>query len=569
MRRTRPSVVAAAAVLAAVAWASLGREGRAEAKKKDWRAAAAKADDLVAARWRSEKDLQVASRADDAELLRRVTLDLTGVIPTEAETVEFLHDPAPDKRATLVDRLLASPRHADWFATWYSNLLVGTQIRERNLNRRTFNEWMREQFAKNRPYDELVRDLVAAQGSSDDVGAIGFVSSFERSAADAAGKTSRLFLGVQIQCAQCHDHPYDKRIQQTDFEGFAAFFLTTTHRRDQTPGEPAVSWHVWSHEKDELTPGRVRAPAGSMAGNPRAGAPLVLDANAGRGARGALLEPQFLLGSKVKDVPGVARREILARWITSPKNDLFSRAIANRMWAYFLGRGIVHPVDDFHAENKPTNPELLAFLGDELVRSGFDLRHLVRVIVHTEAYQRTSKNPRGTARPDPSLFAAGPIKPLTVEQTFDSFFRATGAEGYLDTRMRDGRGGGAMRRAGQTVDPKMAVYQRFRRSFDDDEGSETEEFTGTIPRGLLMMNGTEVNERVAAKPGRPLRTILDAEKSDRERVRRLYLTVLSREPSPGEVSAARAHLETSRNETQGYEDLLWALLNTTEFMSNH
>jgi len=575
-----PRSLAVAAALAAglsgVALFGSAGPGQAETtKKKDWRPASAKVDDLIAARWKSEKDLQVAPRADDGEFLRRVTLDLTGVIPTETETVEFLHDPSPDKRAALVDRLLLTPRHADWFATWFSNLLVGTKIRERNLNRRTFNEWMREQFAKNRPYDELVRDIVTAQGNSDENGSIGFVSSFERSAADAAGKTSRLFLGVQIQCAQCHDHPYDKRIKQEDFTGFAAFFMTTTHRRNQTQGDPNVSWDVWSHEKDELTPGRLRAPAsagstpGAMAPN-KSGAPLMLDPAANPFARGTVVEPQFLLGSKVKDTPGVARREVLARWMTSPKNDLFAQAFANRLWAYFLGHGIVHPVDDFHSHNKPTNPELLAFLADELVRGGYDVNHLVRVVVGTEAYQRSSKNPRGVERPASSLFAAGPIKPLTVEQSFDSFYRATGAEGYLETRLREGLGKGPnMRRAGQNVDPKMLIYEMFRRTFDDDEGAESEEFTGTIPRGLMMMNGMQVNELVAAKPGRPLRTILDTEKSDRERIRRLYLTVLSREPSPGETSAARAHLETSRNETQGYEDLLWALLNTTEFMSNH
>jgi hypothetical protein len=509
----------------------------------------------------------VAPRADDAEFFRRACLDLLGVIPTEAETVEFLQDPSPDKRARAIDRLLLSPRHADWFATWYSNLLVGTSIRDRNLNRRTFNEWLRAQFAANRPYDELVRDLLTAEGNSDERGEVGFLSSFERSAANAAGKTSRLFLGVQIQCAQCHDHPYDKRIKQTDFEGFAAFFLTTTFRRNQMPGGNEVSFDVAAYDRDRM-PGRGQARARTPEAMERPGAPLVLDVDRPF-ARGSGPDPKFLLGSTVKDTPGVDRREVLARWMTSKKNELFARGFANRLWGVLLGRGIVHPVDDFHAENDPVNPELLDHLGDELVRSGFDVRHLVRVIANSEAYQRTSRNPRGVERPDASLFAAGPVKPLSVEQSFDSFYRATGAEGYLDTRLREGLGRVGMRRYGQIVDPKMLVYEAFRRTFADDEGAEAEEFTGTIPRGLMMMNGTQVNELVAARPGRPLRKILDEEKSDRERVRRLYLTVLSREPSPGETSAARAHLETSRNETQGYEDLFWALLNTTEFMSNH
>ena len=214
---------------------------RVEAKTRDWKAAAARVDDLIGVRLKTQKDLVVAPRADDAEFMRRASLDLIGTIPTEEEASTFIKDPSPDKRAAAVERLLASPRHADWFAMWYSNLLVGSQIRDRDMNRHTFNDWMRDQFARNRPYDELVYDLVTAEGNSDSNGAVGFISSMGTSAADAAGKTSRFFLGVQIQCAQCHDHPYDKRIKKEDFADYAAFFFTTTHKRNQSPGNTEIS----------------------------------------------------------------------------------------------------------------------------------------------------------------------------------------------------------------------------------------------------------------------------------------------------------------------------------------
>ena len=564
--------LAAAALLAEFAGSS-SPASAADTKARDWKSASARVDDLIAVRLKAQKDLVVAPRADDAEFLRRVYLDLIGAIPTEEETTTFLKDPSPEKRAALVDRLLASTRHADWFAMWYSNLLVGNQIRDRDLNRRTFNEWMRDQFARNRPYDELVYDLLTATGNSDSNGAVGFVSSFAASAADAAGKSSRYFLGVQIQCAQCHDHPYDKRIKKEDFAAFAAFFFTTTHRRNQTPGNTEVSFDIVSYPAEDFRPlggaGGSKRTVG-MGTMPR-GQPLRLEGVV-RGAAGRVMElgePKFLLGKAPKDVPGLDRRTVLGKWMTSKSNEWFAPAYANRLWTYFMGHGIVHPVDDFSQSNKPSNPELLKFLADEFARNDFDINHLIRTIVGSEAYQRTSKMPRGLERPEASLYAVAPVKPLSVEQSFDSLFRAAGAEQEVERRLQAGiKEGGAMKR-GQLVDPRMLVYQMFRRAFDDDEGGESEEFTGTIPRGLLMMNGPQINQMLAARPGSPLKKILDTDRSDRERVRRVYLTVLSRDPSPGELSSALQHVHTSRTEIEGYEDLMWALCNTTEFMSNH
>ena len=455
---------------------------------------------------------------------------------------------------------------------WYSNLLVGSQIRDRDLNRRTFNDWMRDQFARNRPYDELVYDLITASGNSDSNGAVGFISSMGASAADATGKSTRYFLGVQIQCAQCHDHPYDKRIKQEDFASFAAFFFTTTNRRNQTPGNTEVSFDVTTYNVEDLRSGGRRT-TGMMPAMAR-GQPLRLEA-AVKPVKGqprpgmAEGEPKFLLGKSVKDVPGLDRRTILAKWMTSKSNEWFAPAFANRLWAYFIGRGIVHPVDDFSQSNKPTNPELLKFLSDEFTRADFDINHLIRVITGTEAYQRTSKMPRDLERPDPSLHAVASVKPLTVEQSFDSLFRATGTEREVERRLDDGMRNMGAGRKGQLVDPKMLVYRLFRRAFDDDEQGESEGFTGTIPRGLLMMNGPEINQMLSAHPLSPLRKILDTERNDRERIRRVYMTVLSRDPSPGELSSAVQHVHTSRSEIEGYEDLMWALCNTTEFMSNH
>lgn len=540
---------------------------------KDWKAAAAKVDELVAARHKAVKDLVVAPRADDAEFLRRVTMDLCGTIPTYEETVAFLGDPSPEKRAAVVERLLSTRRHADWFAIWYGNLLVGTTQRNRSVDRRAFNDWLREQFRSNRPYDELVYDLVTASGNSEQNGALGLMTSFETSAADAAGKTARYFLGVQIQCAQCHDHPYDKRIKQSDFEAYAAFFFTTRFRRNMSPNSPEVSFDVNSYALEPRRGGGSEMmPMGARA----TGIPLMLEPVRrpadlrGRGAA-ALPDAKFLLGKVVKDVPGLDRRTVLAKWMTSKGNEWFAEAFANRMWGVFTGRGLVHPLDDFSSQNKPSNPALLKFLGDEFRRGDFDVRHLIRVIVGSETYQRTSRMPRGLERPDPTLHAVAAVKPLTVEQSFDALFRATGAEAEVE-RMLARAERAADNAAGRRTlnDPKTSIYGLFRRAFDDDEGAEEEAFTGTIPRGLLMMNGEQINRIMSWNfADSPLKKILAESRSDRERIRKLYLTVLSREPSPGELHNALTHVHTSRQEKEGYEDLLWALCNTTEFMSNH
>lgn len=573
-RRSQATLLAGVALAALSSLASAAPSTPSDAKTRDWKAAAAKVDDLVGARLKSQKDLVVAPRADDAEFLRRVTLDLIGTIPTEEEATTFLKDPSPEKRAAAVDRLLSTTRHADWFAMWYSNLLVGNQIRDRDLNRGTFNDWMRDQFARNRPYDELVYDLVTASGNSDTNGAVGYMSSFGTSAADAAGKSSRHFLGVQIQCAQCHDHPYDKRIKKEDFGDYAAFFFTTTHRRNQSPGNMEVSFDIASYPIEDLKAGpNGRRGTGMMPMMGR-GQPLRLEGNVkpvkGQPRPGMEEgEAKFLLGKVVKDVPGLDRRTLLAKWMTSKSNEWFAQAFANRMWARLTGHGIVHPVDDFSTSNKPSNPELLKFLADEFARADFDINHLIRVIVNSETYQRTSRMPRDLERPDPSLYAVASVKPLTVEQSFDALFRAAGAEREVERRVDEGMKAMGAGKKGRLVDPRMLVYQLFRRAFDDDEQGESEEFTGTIPRGLLMMNGPQINQMLSAHPMSPLRKILDGERSDRERVRRIYMTVLSRDPSPGELSSAIQHIHTSRNEVEGYEDLMWALCNTTEFMSNH
>jgi hypothetical protein len=571
-RRRVATLLALACVVTVIPFASMAPEARADGPK-DWKSAASKVDGLVSAGWKAQKDLLAAPRAEDAEFLRRLSIDLTGSIPTYEETVAFLQDPAPEKRATAVDRMLATQRHADWFATWYGNLLVGSAIRNRNLDRRTFNDWLRDQFRKNRPYDELAYDLITATGNSESNGAVGFVSDFETSAANAAGKTSKYFLGVPIQCAQCHDHPYDKRIKQTDFQEFAAFFFTTTVRRNMSPGNPDVSFDVNSLTMDAGKGGGTGMMMRPMAGRALTLDPVVKPKDAkdlrGRGAPVALPDAKFLLGKVVKDVPGVDRRTVLGKWITSKSNDWFSQAFANRMWAFFMGHGIVHPVDDFSNSNKPTNPELLKFLADEFARADFDINHLVRVIVNSEPYQRSSKMPRGVERPEPSLFAVGAVKPLSIEQSFDSLFRATGTEKMIERRLEMSEKSPAEGRR-QLVDPRALIYAQFRRAFDDDEGTDDENFTGTIPRGLLMMNGVQINQMMSmGNPDSPLKRILSEQRSDRERVRQLYLVVLSREPSPEELRGAIQSVHQSRSEQEGYEDLLWALCNTTEFMSNH
>lgn len=599
-----------------------------------------------------------APRSSDEEFLRRLYLDVLGTVPTPAEVEAFVADRGADKRDRRIEDLLASEAYAENWATWWFRTLTGLSPHARipregeggrNLvgeGGQAFHAWLADQISRNRPYDEWVRDLLTADGRTDTNGAAGYLARWEGSANNTAGAVARHFLGVQIQCAQCHDHIYETEWKQKDFQGMAAFFALTTVRRvpeyrelqslrqelnggdpgtpqgkrsgkgrdGEKASEPAkgsgsepMGGEMDGGDDGEGTMQGADAPADrravaqrlrelarfrniveieDMRVNPRyaeqVGRRLEKAKNPELQERAALMSttPKFWMGSEAADVPGIPRRYLLARWTTSPENPYFGRSLANRLWAAFMGRGIVQPVDDFSSATQPSHPELLDLLARDFVAHGHDLKRTMRILLATETYQRTSRWTQG-AEPAAELFARAPVRPLTTEQLYFSLVRATG----LETRLsRDSQ------REGKGI--QQAIFSAFSFVFDDDEAKEEEDFAGSIPQGLFLMNGElleraisggkpqatdkrgRTRARIPARGGREtaLEQLLREEPSDAARIDRLFLQAYGRKPSTAERREATAFVQrdgAGAGQVQAYEDLLWAILNSAEFMTNH
>ncbi len=604
-------LLAAALLVAATTAARAGPEpagaGRAE-EGRAWVRTVAAIDAALEARL-AEAGVRPAPPADDAEFLRRVTLDLTGTIPSADAAAAFLRDGSPDKRARAIDALLASPAYAEyWSHVWYRVLTGHTpgarQRGEQDLRflrgpaDETFQAWLREQMQANTPYDRFTEALLTATGRTNVNGATGWYARWEGKPNDLAGAVSRTFLGVKIACAQCHDHVYEPTWKQKDFQGMAAFFLTAQPR-------PVPEYQQAYREVEKLREQMLaeRKQAGEGAGPARPGAGLdeaalrrdpklrealqnrfVMDiqdveprglglpgrARAGKELPEGLQErvalanvtPKAWMGPVIADLPGVTRRQMLARWVTSRDNPTFAQALVNRYWGQLFGRGFVQPVDDRTSINEPSHPELLSLLGEWFEASGYDLKLLLRVLANTAAYQRSSRL-GGAPAPDPALFARATVRSLSNEQQFDALVAATGTAPLMERLNRDLRGAGGLGRGAN------AAFAAFSFVFDDDEAAESDGFAGSIPQGLFLLNGRLLQGALSAAPGTTLARVLTQEGSDAGRVRELYLAAFGREPSSEERREALAFVRKGRDEAAGWADLFWVLLNSAEFMSNH
>jgi hypothetical protein len=468
-----------------------------------------------------------APLADDGEFLRRVYLDLTGVVPRVSEVREFLADKRAGKRSRLIDKLLDSPAHSTHLAnTWRNIMLPGGLNIEQINNVVGVQNWLRARFVDNLRYDNMVSELLVAT-EGDDVGPALYYTSLDLAPEKLAGSTARIFLGLQIECAECHDHPHDKW-KQTDFWGYAAFFAQL-----QKP---------------------------DMAGNPAARARLV-DLNSGDvklPKSEEIVLPKFPGGASPDLAEVGTRRVKLAIWMASRDNPYLPRAGANRVWAHLFGRGLVEPVDDLSPQNPPSHPELFEELTAYFVETGFDLRELFRTLANTQAYQRTSA---WTAEkvPQPELYAHAAIKTLTAEQLYDSLNRVLSRKPQA---MFPGQLAGS-----PLLDPQRQAFIAKMQS----AARSPLDYQAGILQALTQMNGADIAE--ATDPQRsPLVGALEAPIfADGDRIKALVLATLSRQASDEEMSLFMAHLNKySPSEKQkGISDILWVLLNTAEFSLNH
>lgn len=466
-----------------------------------------------------------APPASDAEFLRRVALDLTGTIPRVAEARDFLADTRPDKRAQLIDRLLASPLHATHLANlWRNILLPGALQSEQAVNAVGLQTWLEQRFLENLRYDNLVSELLVASDGGQSGPAL-YYTSLDLAPEKLAASTARIFLGLHMECAQCHDHPFD-HWKQSDFWGYAAFFARLR--------QPEMMVRGMRSRIEDLDSGEVQHPK-----------------------TGEIVPPRFPSGQAPAADELGTRRQQLAIWMASRDNPYLPRAGVNRVWWHLFGRGLVEPVDDLGPQNPPSHPELLEELTAYFIASGFDLCELYRTLVSTQTYQRTSV---WREEPVPAeLWVHMPVRTLTAEQLYDSINRV------LHRRPRGMLPGAPV--ASPLLDPERQAFL----AKVQVAGRNALDYQAGVLQALALLNGRDL--AAATDPERsPLLGAVSAPFfTDDDRVRTLFLAALTREPDPEELAACREQLAkySASDRPKAFSDILWALFNSAEFALNH
>jgi len=481
---------------------------------------AALIDRHVEARLKSE-GVAPASRADESEFLRRVYLDLHGVVPTAEQAAIFLEDTRPDRRTRLIDALLADSRYGEYLADIWQGFLVSPLADDRRIRADQFRTWLTEQF-NTKSWDRITSEILTATGKIEENPAVVYLieGRLPRTVPDLTDLTSRYFLGVRLNCAQCHDHPFVAWKKQ-DFWGMAAFFTQV-----QTPGKSKLVYQVGVKDYRDQN----------------------LDSLKKDGVPDGFLfrAPTFLGGETPSSDKQLTHRAALAEWITSAKNPYFARAMVNRTWWRLFGRGFVNPVDDMHSANPPSHPELLDLLAQWFVESGFDHKFLTRAIVSSRAYQRTSR-PGNASSKQVELFGRMSVKVLSPGQLYDSFVAILGPP--------------ARKRGG----PQQDVRADFIQFFSDDGDPDPTAYRRGIPHLLRQMNSDQFAGRSVVSLGSRL---AKSGRSADDVAGDLFLTVLSRRPTTGERKLFQEHATRCGSVETAAGELAWALLMTSEFSLN-
>ncbi len=499
-------------------------------------------DPLLEAAWK-DAGVKTAAPASDEEFLRRAYLDLLGRIPSVEEARSFLGTRESGKRVKLIEYLLNHVDFPKHFATEWTTLLIGRSNQGRRIDRAALTAWLRKQFAADRPWNDVVYDLVTATGSNRENGAVNYtLAHLESEAVPLTARTTRLFLGQQIQCTQCHDHP-NNDWKQSDFWGINAFFRGIKAEEKNATNAAGLETYDHTELRDEPSTATARFER--------------------RNGMMGVAFPTFLDGSKIGIGDDVIRRVELGKMIVDPKSDLLPRAMANRMWAQFMGRGFVNPVDDIGPHNVAANPEILDALAVAFRDSKYDVKQLIRWIMTSRAYQASSVAQRAGGSKgggqDEGLFNVMLLRPMTPEQLFDSLLTATEAH----------------KTAGGRDDAKREAWLRqFLFAFGNDEGDEATSFQGTIPQSLMMMNGELMKDALSGKSGSFLANVLEQARKQRRApapymIDEIYLAALSRFPTTKERNMAMQYLQAFPDSLYVLQDLFWALLNSNEFILIH
>ena len=476
------------------------------------------------------KQLQIlpSDLCSDEEFLRRAYLDVTGRLPTIEETTAFLGIQTPEKRNQLIDQLVDSDDFADFWTLKWSDILRSNSKKITAIGTQKFRRWVYDSIRTDKPFDQFARELLTASGSVFENPAANYWRA-SRDPNDAVETTAQLFLGIRIQCAKCHNHPFE-RWSQDNYYGIAAAFTRIARQKGDTADEEII----YPMATGEITQPRT----------------------------GKQMKVHLLLTGDVEDAVGQDRREVFAQWLTSPENPFFARSAVNRIWGHLLGRGIVEPVDDFRDSNPPSNAKLLDELASQFAKNGFSQKWVVKTILKSRTYQLSSR--KNNFNKDDEIYNShANTRLLSAEQLLDSICQVTNVP-EIFAGLPPGT------RAVALADPPTDHY--FLKIFGQPQremACQCERSNeSNLSQALQMINGPTVHGKLRADTGR-IATFVKENKPDDEVITTLYLSALSRKPTPAELDAAKRHIAAQQDRRLALEDVGWAILNSKEFLFQH
>jgi hypothetical protein len=464
----------------------------------------------------------------DEEFLRRVYLDVTGRLPTIEETTAYLNNPAADKRAQLVDQLVDSDDFADFWTLKWTDILRSNSKKVTAIGTHKFRRWVYDSIRTDKPFNQFAHELVTASGSVFENPAANYWRA-SRDPNDAVETTAQLFLGIRIQCAKCHNHPFE-RWSQDNYYGIAAAFTRIARQKGDTAEEEII----YPMPTGEITQPRT----------------------------GKQMKVHLLLKGDVDDAPGQDRRDVFANWLTSTDNPFFAKTAVNRIWGHLLGRGIVEPVDDFRDSNPPSNAKLLDELASQFVKNNFSQKFVVKTILKSRTYQLSSR--KNNFNKDDEIYSShSNTRLLSAEQLLDAICQVTNVPETF-------AGLPAGTRAVSLADPPTDHY--FLKIFGQPQremACQCERSNeSNLSQALQMINGPTVHGKLRADTGR-IAIFAKENKPNDEVITTLYLAALSRKPTQAELDAAKKHIAAQQDRRLALEDVGWAILNSKEFLFQH
>ena len=470
--------------------------------------------------------IQPSELCSDAEFMRRVSLDICGIVPTAEQITEFVADPDPDKRAKWIDELLERKEFVEiWLMKWSELLQVRSTLQVSYKSTLLYYDWLKERIANNVPVNEMVIELLSAKGGTFSNPATNFFEN-ERDNLKISENVAQVFMGTRIQCAQCHNHPFD-RWTQDDYYSFAAFFAQVARKQGDDPRE------------------RIIFSGGGETKHP---------------VSGQVMQPKFL-GGATPDVKGKDRREVLAQWLASPENPYFSKNLANIVWAHFFGKGIVDEVDDVRVSNPAVNPQLLDELGRKFIEYNYDFKSIVRDICNSRTYQ-LSTTANATNASDETNFSHAMLRRIRAEVLLDVISEITNTKNKF-------KGLPVGARAVQIADGNTSNYflTTFGRSKRESVCSCEVKMEPSLSQALHLLNGESVHKKI--EQGGLVKSWLEEKETPTEIISQLYLRCFARVPAPQELEPLLAEVDAHENKQEALEDIFWALLNAREFVFNH